>query len=144
MKKIVFISISLFLGASLQAQKIDESTVPISIRTSFAKMYPNVKIYTWEQDGANYEANFKDDNIQQSVTYEPDGIFIRLEKLLPPEALPKAINDYVATNLPGKKYKFASQITDAAGGVTYEVEIKQVDYIFDGNGNFLKKENENN
>lgn len=142
MKKIVFLTSLLFIGFSLQAQKVDESSVPINVRKTFAKMYPNVKIYKWEQDGANFEANFKEGNIEQSATYGPDGTYVRLEKLLATDALPKAVNDYMAKNFPGKKIKEASQITDAVGGITYEVEIKEVDYIFDASGNFLKKEDD--
>jgi hypothetical protein len=142
MKKIVFIIMVLFIGVSVQAQKVDESAVPISTRKAFAKMYPNVKIFKWEQNGVDFEANFKEDDIQQSATYDPDGVFIRLEKLIAFTAFPQGITDYMAKNLPGKKVKEASQITDAAGGITYEVEIKEVDYIFDAKGNFLKKEDD--
>ena len=42
-------------------------------------------------------------------------------------------------NLPGEQIKEASKITDSKGVATFEAEIKNVDYIFDKNGNFIKK-----
>jgi len=54
--------------------------------------------------------------------------------------LPKGVADYIAKNLTGKKVKEAAKITDAAGKVSYEVEIDNVDYIFDSNGSLIKKE----
>lgn len=144
MKKLFFIGMVLSASVSLQAQKVDESSVPISVRTAFAKMYPNVKIYKWELDGSNFEANFKEDEVQQSATYGPDGTYIRLEKLIAITAFPKGVTDYMTKNFPGKKIKETSEIIDVAGVITYEVEIKEVDYIFDANGNFLKKEDDKN
>jgi hypothetical protein len=140
MKKIVFLITAAFVAISLQAQNVDVSAVPLSVKTKFAKMYPNVKIMQWEKEDANYEANFKEDNTEESATYDATGKFVQSEKTLQVTELPKAITDYLAKNSPGKKIKEASQVTDAAGIITYEVQIKKVDYIFDANGNFVKQE----
>lgn len=50
------------------------------------------------------------------------------------------MNDYASTNLSGKKIKEAAKIASADGTLTYEAEIGDFDYIFDANGNFLKKD----
>ena len=48
----------------------------------------------------------------------------------------------MAKNLPGKKVKESAKITDAAGKVSFEAEIDNIDYIFDSNGSLIKKEEE--
>ena len=53
--------------------------------------------------------------------------------------LPTGILDYVKNNYTGRKVKEAAKITDAKGTVTYEVEIKGMDLIFDNNGKFIKE-----
>jgi len=39
----------------------------------------------------------------------------------------------------GNRTKESAKIINAKGTLTYEVEIKGIDWIFDNNGNFLKK-----
>ena len=53
--------------------------------------------------------------------------------------LPTGILDYVKKSYAGKQVKEGAKITDAKGKVTYEVEIKGVDLIFDSKGKFIKE-----
>ena len=53
--------------------------------------------------------------------------------------LPKGILDYIKIHYAGKQGKEGAKITDAKGTVTYEVEIKGMDLIFDYNGKFIKE-----
>jgi hypothetical protein len=140
MKKLVFLSIALFTVASLQAQNIAESAVPIAVTKTFGKMYPNVKLVKWNKEEADYEAEFKENNTEETATFDGKGKFLQSEKIIAIASLPKAATDYLAKNLPGKKIKEASEIKSADGVITYEAEINEVDYTFDANGNFLKQE----
>lgn len=140
MKKAFFPIIGLFTVTLLQAQNIDESAVPIVVRKALEKMDPNIKIVKWEKDEANYEADFQENNKEESVTFDPNGKFVQSEKEITVDELPKAAIDYLAKKLPGKKIKEAIQLENAADEVTYQAIIKGVEYTFDINGNFLKKE----
>lgn len=140
MKKIIFLIAILFGGLLLHAQEIENAAVPLNVRTNFAKIYPNVKYFSWGKEQASYEAYFKEDNLQETAVFDANGKFLQSEKIIPAAKLPKGAADYLEKSIPHKKIKEASQITDAAGVVTYEAEVKGVDYIFDANGNFLKKE----
>lgn len=86
----------------------------------------------------NFEAAFKENNIEASVLMDASGKVLQTEKEIAVSMLPQAIRDYAAKTLSGKKIKEASKITDAAGMITYEAEIEETDYLFDEKGNFLQ------
>ncbi len=140
MKKTSLLGLLVFGAVSMQAQKVDESAVPTAVKTSFQKAYPAVKTVKWEKEKSNYEANFKEGGVEESVAYEASGKFISSEKVTEVSALPGAAIDYFAKNLPGKKIKEASEIKDANGVITYEAEVNEVDYTFDASGKYLKQE----
>lgn len=139
--KTLFTIVSLGLGLSLaNAQTVKESDVPAPVKDAFKKQYPSAKAEEWEKEGANYEVEFHENKVETSVVYDSNGKFIESEVEIKESELPKGVADYIAKNLPGKKVKEAAKITDAAGKVNFEVEIDNVDYIFDSNGSLVKKE----
>ena len=125
------------------AQKMNDADVPVTIKNSFAKMYPTAKVQKWEKEGNNFEAEFDNAKVETSVLIGPNGQLMETEVEIKPTDLPKSVSDYVAKNLVGKKIKEASKITDAKNVVTYEAEVDEADYIFDATGNFIKKNVEN-
>lgn len=141
--KSILTTTCLFIGLGLtQAQSIKSDAVPTAVKDAFAKKYPSAKVDKWEKEGAGFEAEFHVNKIENSVVMDANGNLLETEVEISPEQLPTAVKDYIAKNLPGKKAKEASKITDAKGTVTYEAEINEVDYIFDANGSFMKKEEE--
>lgn len=152
MKTIMIVfALSLSVG-SAYSQKLKEADVPAAVKESFKKNYPNAKVEKWEKEDGNYEAEYeiarigmdksnpKKEKIERSVVYTPAGELVQTEEEIKVADLPKAVADHVNKNMPGKKIKEASQITTATGVNEYEVEIDDVDYIFDGEGKLLKKE----
>lgn len=133
-----------FLVISASAQKVQEASVPPFILSSFNKMHPNAKVDKWGKEGNNYEAEFKENGIETSVELGPNGQLIATEVEINVSDLPKAVADYFAATMPGKKIAEASKITSATGTVSYEAEVDKVDYHFDSNGTFVKKEVETN
>lgn len=136
---ILFLALSLSVG-SAYAQKIKEADVPAAVKESFKKNYPAVKVEKWEKEGEFYEAEYEIGKVEHSVAIDIKGNVHETEMEIAVSALPKAITDYVNKNMPGKKIKEASQITTATGDNEYEAEIDGMDYIFDGDGKLLKKE----
>ncbi|MCW3104806.1 MAG: hypothetical protein JWO09_3246 [Bacteroidetes bacterium] len=129
-----------FMAITANAQKLKESDVPPVIKSSFTKLHPAAKVEKWEKEQNNYEAEFHDGKTEMSVLLGPNGQLMETEKEISATELPKAASDYVAKNLAGKKVNEASQIIDAKGNVSYEAEVDEVDYIFDANGTFIRKE----
>jgi hypothetical protein len=132
---------ALILGTA-SAQKIKEAEVPAPVKEKFAALYPGTKAEKWEKEGANYEAEFEKNEVETSVLFDASGNLLETETEISPNDLPQAAKDYMLKNKPGEKIHEASKIVSANGTVTYEAEVKDGDYIFDANGNFISKEAE--
>lgn len=140
MKKLMILGLVCTGFFHAQAQKLKEADVPANVKTAFQKLYPNTKVEEWEKEGANYEAEFDVNKTETSVVLDASGTLLETETEIAPTALPKAAHDYLAQNMPKAKVHEASKITKADGTVSYEAEVDKADYLFDANGNFIKKE----
>lgn len=139
MKKSIFLIALGFTTLTACAQKVKEADVPVAVKATFLKLYPNVKGAEWEKEGTDFEAGFDLNKVETSVVIDPSGNLKETEMEISASSLPKSVTDYIAKNLAGKKVKEAAKITDAKGNVNYEAEVDEADYLFDSNGNFLKK-----
>jgi len=141
--KTLFTIVTLSLGLSVaNAQKVKEAEVPTPVKDALKKQYPTAKVEKWEKEGANYEVEFHVNKIETCAVYDSNGKFIESEVEIKESELPKGVAEYIAKNLPGKKVKESTKITDASGKESFEAEIDNIDYIFDSNGSFIKKEEE--
>ncbi len=135
----IILALSLLVG-SAYAQKVKEANVPAEVKDAFKKKWPDAKVEKWEKEGQWYEAEYEAGKTEGSVALDVKGNVMETEKEIKPSELPKAVTDHVSKNMPGKKIKEASHITDVKGAVWYEAEVDDVDYIFDSEGKFVKKE----
>jgi hypothetical protein len=125
----------------LKAQDLKTKDVPQIVKTALTAKYPEATKVSWEKEKGNYEANWGgksgEDN---SATFTPAGAFVEIVKAIKVSQLPASIAPYVAEHYKGAKIKEAGIVTDAAGKIMYEAEIKGEDLIFDEKGNFIKKD----
>jgi hypothetical protein len=135
----IILALSLGIG-SAYSQKIKEADVPTAVKDAFKKKWPDAKVEKWEKEGDWFEAEYEMGKTEGSVALDASGNIMEIEKEIKVSELPKSVSDYVSKNMPGKKIKEASHITDAKGVVTYEAEVDNVDYIFDADGKMLRKE----
>ena len=144
MKKLILVASSLSLINVAKAQDLKENQVPDLVKQSFSKVYPNIKVDTWEKEAVNYEAEFHLNNVESSTLFSEQGNFIELEQEIVLTDLPKAAIDYCHLNYKDYKLNEAAVITDVYKKATYEVELKKgkekFDLLFDEQGNFIKKE----
>ena len=146
MKKIPAILIAHTFCGYIFAQTIKTQNVPDAVKAKFTTLYPEVKNVSWEKENNQSEVEFKQNTMEVSVFIDATGILtqtgilIQTETAIPVKSLPHAITYYLAKNLPGKKINEAAKIVNAKGIVTYEAEVGDDDYIFDADGNFLRKE----
>ena len=124
------------------AQTVNEAEVPDRVKAEFTKQYPTTKVDNWEKEGANYEAEFKVNNVETSAIYDERGKFIQTETEINVTELPPAVTEYITKNLAGKNTTEAEKITDASGMVSYEAEVDNAEYLFDSKGSFVRKEME--
>lgn len=142
MKKF-FISLSVMLTLTagvISAQDLKAKDVPDAVKAAFTKKYPAAAKVSWEKEDGNYEANWGgksgEDNTAQ---FSPKGVFVEYALALEVKDLPANVKSYVKTHYNGAAIKEAAKVTDAAGTVTLEAEIKGKEIIFDAAGNFLKE-----
>ncbi len=142
MKK-TFLMATLLTGAAvnyLAAQDINAGKVPATVKTAFVQKYPDAKKVSWEKENGNYEANWGgksgEDN---SAQFTPTGAFVEIVLAIPIDQLPANVASYVKTHYKAT-IKEAGKVTDAAGKLSYEAEIKGKDLIFDEAGNFVKED----
>jgi hypothetical protein len=142
MKNFFIISIALITGFTTCGQKVKKEDVPSSVITKFTLTYPKVEKVKWSKEKGKYEAEFELNEIETSVLYDSIGIVLEIESEINVAELPAAIKEYVKTNCNDAKIKEASKMTDGKGIVTYEAEVKGVDYVFDTSGVFIEKSEE--
>ncbi len=136
---------ALFFSATLHtiadAQDLKEKDVPTTVRTAFAKKYPDAKKVSWEKEKGNYEVNWGGKSGEDSsVTFTPSANFVEIVVAIPVSQLPANVSLYVKGHYKGAKISEAGKVTDAAGRHMYEAEIKGKDLIFDENGAFIKED----
>ena len=139
MKKLIVTTVVMLFVTLSFAQKMQGKNVPTNVKSSFQKNYPAVKNVKWDKEGDKYEASFDLNKNDNSVLMDAKGNIIETEVEVELNQLPQGILDYVKTKYAGKQAKEGAKITDAEGKVTYEVEIKGMDLIFDNNGKFIKE-----
>lgn len=138
MKKLAIL-LTLSTGAVLMnAQKVQQKDVPVSVQKSFQKKFPNSKEVKWGKEKDNYEAGFKVKGTETSVVINSSGNILETETEINSNALSASIKEYIAKNYPNQKIKEAAKITDTKGMITYEAEVNGKDLIFDSKGKFLK------
>lgn len=130
---LIFVSISLCLNA----QKLSEKAVPEAVKAAFKTKYPAVSKVKWEKENLNYEAEFEENEIESSALLDTSGKILEIESEISQNQLPDAIQSYLK-NHPNEKIKEVAEIIDFNGVITYEVELKSGDKIFDTNGNLIE------
>jgi hypothetical protein len=138
-KTILLIITAALLGTGAVVKATGSLEVPVAVKQSLAKKYPNATKVTWEKEKGNYEANWGGKSGEDtSVTFTPKGEFVEEGDAIPVTQLPPAVFEYVKTNYKGTKIKEAGRVTNAAGKKMFEAEIKGKDLLFDQKGKFIK------
>ena len=139
-KQIITTSVLLlFIIPGIVAQKVDDKNVPVAVKATIGKEYPSITKLKWEKEKENYEASFVLSKTALSVLLDANGNILEREVEITADVLPPTVLAYVKQHYPGKKVTELAKITDAKNEVTYEVEVKGMDLIFDSKGNFMKE-----
>lgn len=138
MKKLIFLLAAMASVSFANAQKVSDKEVPAVVKSALHTAYPNAKELKWEKEKGNYEVGFKMEKTDYSVLMDASGGILETETGISMDKLPANAKAYVAKNYAGQKIKEVAKIADNKGVVTYEVEVKGKDLIFDNAGEFLK------
>lgn len=138
MKKVVLLIMAVAFTGYAMSQKINDSEVPAAVKNSFEKSFPGSKA-KWEKEKEKYEAEFSFRNDELSAVFDAEGKILEREKEIPVTELPKGVTEYLEKNLPGARIKESAKIVDSNGAITYEAQIGKTDYLFDKDGNFIRR-----
>lgn len=137
MKKASLIIIGTLAVTSLFAQTKTNKNIPLNVKNAFAKQFPSVKNVKWNKEDANFEADFDLNGLDNSALFNVNGNLLETETEI--KDLPKDILAAVKAKYPNQKVLEIAKITNSKSVVSYEVEIKGKDLIFDSNGRFLEE-----
>ncbi|MDA3614561.1 PepSY-like domain-containing protein [Polluticaenibacter yanchengensis] len=140
MKKLVFMLVTVPAILFVSAKKISEKEVPVVVTSALKKHYPDAKELKWEKENSNYEAAFKMAKTAYSLLIDTAGHILETEVEISIKEVPADVNTYLLKHYKEQKIKEVAKITDNKGIVTYEIEVKGKDLIFDNSGKFLKEE----
>ena len=121
------------------AQKTKEQNVPQIIKNALIEKFPNAKNVKWDKEENNFEASFKNNNIDNSILFNANAKIIETEIAIEVNQLPKNALQYLNDNFKNKKVKEAAKIITEKGITIYEAEIQGKDLFFDENGNYITK-----
>ena|SRR5688500_2819584 len=138
MKNTLIIIVLSFFSSYVFSQAV----VPDAIKTKFAALYPTAKVTEWESLDGFYGASFEENDLEISVVLSRDGRVVATETEIALTLLPAGVNDYFKAKANGNKISEASKIVRADGHITYEVEVNNVDYLFDEMGHYLSQQTE--
>ncbi len=127
--------------AILAAQQLKEAEVPVAVKKSFSKQYPAMKAESWRKAGDLYEVRYVESKQRKAVTITTAGDIMELKNELVVKELPSTIKNYIAENTGNAKISESYTRIDISGITFYDVTVNNAVYVFDLDGNFVKKTN---
>ena len=133
---LVFAITGFFMQA--QAQDLRAIDIPMAVTDAFDKSYPSVESVDWNKSGDNFQAEYKEDSLNRSVTYNSSGTLVETNMEILDADLPATAMDYVSDNYTDYMVTETYKIEDANGVVTYQTKINGMDLRFDSTGKLVK------
>lgn len=130
--------IILAFSLNSSAQKITKKQLPVAVQAKFSQLNPGVSTEKWGKEGGNYEAEYMVGKVEHTTVLSPLGILVQTETDIKPGLLPVPVLAAVKKANPGAKISEAAEIIDPTGKISYEAEIKGIDYIYDISGTLIK------
>jgi len=146
MKNLAIAVLALFGTATLSAQDLKMTDVPVNLNTNFQKLYPTATDVEWEMDGLNYKVEFDQGVNEHDIWYNQNGEVIKMKSEI-------SITDLSAAVSSALKTKYAEYTVDsidkiqANGTTTYEIELEkglftEKKVVFDTKGNVVSEMND--
>lgn len=148
MIRLIIVSIIAVFVVSVSAQQKESSKIPENVVKAFQKAHPQAKDISWDMEGRNFEANYKENTNNYSVVIDKEGVILETESEIGTSDLPSGVIKYINENFEGYSVSGAAKIVDNKGNVKYEAEIKNgkqsKDVMFDKEGKPLHPQKEKN
>jgi len=138
MRTIIILLLTAFLCSNIAFGQ-HSAAIPAVVTSAFARSYPKASGTKWDNEGKMYEANFKNNNQEMSVTFDGKGAIVETETPVAINALPVTAAKYASAK---GKIREASKIVLANGTIRYEAEVNGKDLLFDERGKFIEEKTE--
>jgi len=142
MKNTLIIAFLAFSAGLVNAQKIEASEVPQTVKAAFLNAYSSAKDVTWGKEDNAFEASFVFHKKDMSVCLDNSGKIIEIETEMSKGDLSKAILEFIKKEYGGYKINEAAKVV-SDGVTTFEAEVEKgestYDLIFDTNDKLIKK-----
>ncbi|MFV8271297.1 PepSY-like domain-containing protein [Flavobacterium sp. GT2N3] len=142
MRKSMLVIALCMLSLVTFGQMIKEKEVPKIIRKALYEKFPGAKEVKWDKEQKNYEASFDVNKVDISMLLNSEGKIVETEVEIQVSQLPKEVVNYLNVHFKNEKIKEVAKITNSKGKITYEIEIKGNDVLFDENGNYISSNKE--
>ncbi len=143
MKKIILVLLNCLICSFAFTQKIQSTAqVPSKIEIAFKRMYPKALIQKWNDESPIWEAKYVNGAEKGAVSFNQDAKVVETELVIQANRLPSdhSIQKYIKSNYPNERIRGYEKITKANGIITFEIQIKGKELVFDAKGNFKEEE----
>lgn len=142
MQKLMLLAAFFLLSSIAYSQALQTREVPSNVTDKIKALYPNAEKVSWEMEDGFYEASFRNNKQETSVTLSSQAVLVRTEVELDKSVWPSFISSFLSTRSDSPKAEEVDMVTDIHGTVTYEVEAGDMEYILDAKGTLLTEKKE--
>ncbi|MBB2150430.1 PepSY-like domain-containing protein [Pedobacter gandavensis] len=142
MKKRLLLAVALLFSGLTYAQDIPAKDVPLEVRNSFKKAFPNATKVEWELKGDLYNADFDIGRRDHEVWFTSKGAIVKHKKEIRAKELPVAVANVIKKDYSGYRIDDVDHFEEGKT-VLYKVELKKVGeekkVVFDAKGNVVNR-----
>lgn len=142
MKNRLLLALALSFSGFSYAQDIPAKDVPLEVRNSFKKAFPNATKVEWELKGDLYNADFDIGRRDHEVWFTNKGAIVKHKKEIRAKELPVEVSNVIKKNYSGYRIDDVDQFEEGKVFL-YKVELKKVGeekkVVFDAKGNVVNR-----
>lgn len=142
MKRKLLLAVGLLFSGFTYAQDIPAKDVPLEVRNSFQKAFPNATKVEWELKGDLYNADFDIGRRDHEVWFTNKGAIVKHKKEIRAKELPVAVSNVIKKNYSGYRIDDVDQFQEGKT-VLYKVELKKIGeekkVVFDSKGSVVNR-----
>ncbi|WP_316820969.1 PepSY-like domain-containing protein [Pedobacter gandavensis] len=125
MKRKLLLAIGLLFSGLTYAQDIPAKDVPLEVRNSLKKAFPNATKVEWEMKGDLYNADFDIGRRDHEVWLDRKGAILKHKKEIRAKELPVAVSNVIKKNYAGYRIEDVDRFQEGKT-VLYKVELKKI------------------
>jgi hypothetical protein len=131
---IILLQLLMLDYSGLHRQQQYKLTIPLAVKSAFAKMFPEAKGTTWKEEPNVYMASYESNGHTRVTWFDSNGKWLKRETPVPFSCLLQAALDYLKETFGNIENAKASKICEPGGTVTYRISINGSEVFFTEQG----------